>query len=87
MGEKIYGGNKPSYGVTDSADGWIDLHVYHINSEVRSLLHKHTSDPSHFLRHHAAYKRSKIRAKYWLAEVIDHYRSHFAQNRVRITLK
>jgi hypothetical protein len=87
MAEKIYGGNKPSYGVTEREDGCIELRVYHDNTkEMRPKLAKHIHRPSELLQHYAAYSRSSIRAKYWLARVVDDYRPYFLQDRVKIML-
>lgn len=86
MAEKIYGGNKSSYGVAVRADGWIDLRVYHNNKQVRAKLHKHINRPSELLEHYGAYSGSSIRAKRWLAEVMRHYGPYFGEDRVEIIL-
>ncbi len=86
MTEKIYGADKPSYGVTERADGWIELRGYHDNKEVRAKLRKHINHPSELLEHYAAYSGSSIGAKRWLAEVMRDYGSHFGENRVQIIL-
>lgn len=86
MAEKYYGGNKRSYGVIERQDGWIELHVYHDNKDMRRLLQKHTNDPSYFLQRQDTFKCSSIRAMFWLAKVLDDHRSYFKQNMVRIIL-
>lgn len=86
MAEKIYGAREASYGVTERADGWIELRVYHKNKGVRRVLKEHIDNPSYFLRRRAAYQRSSIRAENHLAAVIRDYPSHFGQNRVQIIL-
>jgi hypothetical protein len=86
VAERLYGENKPSYGVTERRDGWIELRVYHGNRSMRQVLQEHIDDPSFFLRRYHAYSRSGTRAESWLAKVTADYRSHFQRNLVKIVL-
>lgn len=85
MVEKIYG-PQTLYGVTERADGWIELRVYHHHKGVRENLQGHIGTASELLRRHRAFKRSNTKAESWLAAVMDDYRPYFLQNRVQIIL-
>ena len=84
MAEIVYGGNKPSYGVLEIQDGWIELRVYHTNQGVRQVLRRCGNNPRELLGRKWA---GSIKAKHWMGEVIKDYRSCFEQNHVRIILE
>lgn len=86
MSETRYGKNKVLYGVTETSDKRIQLHVYHSNSEMRRVLSKAVDNPRQLLTHYKFYLGSSIRAKHWLSQVITDYRIYFEDNRVDIVL-
>lgn len=86
MEERIYGGNKPSYGAKKLEDGTIEVRVYHSNKGTRALLEKHKENPSYFLERYSAFKDSGTMAEKWLAKVMEDFRVEFERNQVRIII-
>ena len=82
MKHEIYGGNKASYEVTETQNGWIELRVHHMNRSVRQVLRRCRDNPSDLLRR----RWQGARAAYWMGQVITDFRPYFEQNRVRILL-
>jgi len=79
---RIYGGNKPSYGVTECQDGWLEVRVYHDNQHVHRVLRRLRSDPKQLLGRNW----KGLRAAVWLGEVIKDFRTYFEDGRVRIVV-
>lgn len=82
MGERVYGGNKASYGVIRRDDGWIELRVYQDNQSVRRVLRHCIGRPRALLYR----KWQGARAAHWMAHVIRDFRPYFEQGRVKIIL-
>ena len=86
MSETKYGDRKVLFGVIKKPDGRIEVRVYHANVSEREVVKAHSANPRYFIEHYGTYSHSKIRAKYWLAQAVSEYRSHFASNRVDFVL-
>jgi len=86
MSETKYGDRKVLFGVIQKPGGRIEVRVYHANVSERKVVKAHSANPRYFIEHYHTYSRSKIRAKYWMAQVVSGYRSHFDSNRVDFVL-
>lgn len=87
MRETHYGKNKVLYEVVETANGRIQLNVRHSNSAMRHVLKNAIGNPRRLLACYDAFSRSSIRAKYWLAHVMNDYRVYFEKEQVDIVLK
>lgn len=81
-GERIYGGNKPSYGVAKCEDGWIEVRVYHENQSTQKRLRRYVRTPKALL----GLRWEGARAAEWFADVLRDYGPYFESNKVRIIL-
>ena len=59
--------------------------MFHENKAFRKILRKHSDDPNWFLERYPVYKNSSIKARSYLAEVMEHCQSHFKENLVDFT--
>ncbi len=82
MGKEDYGLKKVMFRVRAKSDNRIRIQVCHGNSSERKVVQRHKADPRFFVEHHLTYSRSKIRAKFWMAQIVSDYRAHFVDNRV-----
>ena len=86
MAERCYGKNKLSYVVTArSRGGRIEVFVFHENKSMRRVLRDNSRNIIKLLERYDAFLRSNISAQYWLAKVIEDYRSHFERELVDFT--
>jgi len=86
MAERCYGENRLSYAVTvRSGSGRIEVFVFHENKSMRETLRGNSNNTLKLLRRYDAFSRSNICAKYWLARVMEDYRSRFEKNLVDFT--
>jgi hypothetical protein len=88
MAEKCYGDIKLSYAVVTrnkSGGGHIEVFVFHENVAMREVLGNTSNNPQQLLERHNTYLQSSIRARYWLAKVMEDYWVHFEKNLVNFT--
>ena len=81
--EESYGINKTLYRVFLDSDGFLVIKVYHDNKQTRSLIMFHSGTPKGLLSHFDRLSRSPIRAESYLSEIMNKYRIHFENNKVK----
>jgi hypothetical protein len=79
---KEYGINKVSYRVIEKLDGSIEVQVCNDNNRVRKTIADHCADIKYFLLHFSKHGMDDSRARYWLVELVNDYRTQFERGQV-----
>ena len=82
--EKSYGTAKTSYRASIDTGGFLMVKVCHDNKQTRLLIESKSMNPSALLSHYNRFSKSKIRAEYYLSEVMKDYWDYFKNNKVKI---
>jgi hypothetical protein len=81
--EERYGIKKTSYRTHIDLDKLLIIKIYHNNKQTRSFIRSHHAVPKDLLCHLDRLSKSRIRAEYYLSEIIQKHRVYFENNRVK----